>query len=54
MNRDLARVQAIKKIKILPAELSVETGELTPTMKIKRKVIYKKYEAEIRAFYDEA
>ena len=54
VNRDLARVQAIKKIKILPAELSVETGELTPTMKIKRKVIYKKYEAEIRAFYDEA
>ena len=52
MNRDLARVQTIKKIKILPGELSIEGGELTPTMKIKRKVVYKKYAAEIRAFYE--
>lgn len=51
VNRDLARVQTIKKIKILPAELTIEGGELTPTMKIKRKVIYRKYEREIRAFY---
>lgn len=52
MNRDLARVQTIKKIKILPAELTIEGGELTPTMKIKRKVVYAKYDAEIRAFYE--
>lgn len=54
INRDLARVQTIKKIRILPSELTIEGGELTPTMKIKRKVIYKKYEKEIKSFYDDA
>ena len=51
VNGGLARVQTIKKICILPADLSIEGGELTPTMKIKRKVIRAKYEAEIAGFY---
>lgn len=54
VNRNLAKVQTIKKIKILPADLSIEGGELTPTMKVKRKVVNKKYEADIAAFYPEA
>jgi long-subunit acyl-CoA synthetase (AMP-forming) len=51
VNAKLARVQTIKKIKVLPHDLSVEGGELTPTMKIKRKVVYSKYAAEIEALY---
>ncbi len=51
INKTLARVQTIKRIKVLPAELSIEGGELTPTMKVKRKVVNQKYAAEIAAFY---
>lgn len=52
INKTLARVQSIKKIKVLPAELSIEGGELTPTMKVKRKVVNQKYAADIAAFYE--
>jgi long-subunit acyl-CoA synthetase (AMP-forming) len=51
INKRLARVQSIKKIAVLPADLSIEAGELTPTMKVKRKVVNKKYEDVITAFY---
>jgi len=54
INKTLARVQSIKRIKVLPAELSIEGGELTPTMKIKRKVVNTKYAADIAAFYEGA
>ena len=39
------RVSKVKKWVILPDEFDVLTGELTPTFKLKRKFIYKKYEA---------
>jgi len=51
LNKDLARVQSIKKIKILSTDLSIEGGELTPTMKVKRKVVNQKYADAIEAFY---
>jgi len=51
MNDRLARVQTIKKVTILPSELSVEGGELTPTMKVKRKVVNEKYKLEIASMY---
>ena len=51
VNQTLARVQTIKKVKILPADLSIEGGELTPTMKVKRKVVNSKYATDIEAFY---
>jgi long-subunit acyl-CoA synthetase (AMP-forming) len=51
INKDLARVQSIKKIKILASDLSIEGGELTPTMKVKRKVVNTKYADAIEAFY---
>jgi long-subunit acyl-CoA synthetase (AMP-forming) len=53
MNARLARVQTIKKFTILPNELSIEGGELTPTMKVKRKVVNTKYATEIAAMYPE-
>jgi long-subunit acyl-CoA synthetase (AMP-forming) len=54
VNSRLARVQTIKKFTILAQELSIEGGELTPTMKVKRKVVNEKYKAEIAALYEEA
>jgi long-subunit acyl-CoA synthetase (AMP-forming) len=51
VNEELAQVQKIKKIKILPKDLTIESGELTPTMKLKRKVVREKYGDVIEAFY---
>lgn len=51
-NAKVARYQSIKKITVLPKELTVEGGELTPSMKIRRKPIDQKYAAEIEAMYE--
>ena len=51
VNARLARVQAVKKFRILPKDFSVESGELTPTMKVKRKVVTEKYKKEIDQLY---
>ncbi len=47
----LGKVEKIKKIALLPNELTQEEGELTPTMKLKRKVIDKKYNNLIEEMY---
>ncbi len=47
----LARFEQIKTFTILPEDFTQATGELTPTMKIKRKAIVEKYRAEIDAMY---
>ena len=51
VNARLARVQAVKKFRVLPTEFTIEGGELTPTMKIKRKVVTEKYKDEIEKLY---
>jgi len=50
-NSHLARVEQIKKFKLLPAEWEPGGDELTPTMKLRRKPIGEKYAAEIEALY---
>ncbi len=50
-NSRMARVEQIKKFKILPEEWNPGGDELTPTMKLKRKPIAEKYEAEIEGLY---
>ncbi len=52
VNADLARYESIKKFTILPTDFTVEGGELTPTQKVKRKVVNEKYGDEIEAFYE--
>jgi long-chain acyl-CoA synthetase len=52
INRKFARVEQVKKIRILPADLSQEGGELTPTMKVKRAVVASKYEGEVDSLYE--
>jgi long-chain acyl-CoA synthetase len=51
INEKFARVEQVKKISILPRDLSQESGELTPTMKVKRAVVTAKHEPEIEALY---
>ncbi len=51
VNQSLARVEQVKKFAILPKPFGIDTGELTPTMKIKRKVVAQKYAGEIEAMY---
>ncbi len=51
INQRFARVEQVKKIEILPHDLSQETGELTPTMKVKRNVVAEKYADEIDRLY---
>jgi long-chain acyl-CoA synthetase len=50
-NRHLARVEQIKKFTIVPGDWLPGGDELTPTMKLKRRPIAEKYEAEIEAMY---
>jgi long-chain acyl-CoA synthetase len=51
VNSKFARVEQVKKISILPHDLSQEGGELTPTMKVKRNIVADKYAGEIEALY---
>jgi long-subunit acyl-CoA synthetase (AMP-forming) len=50
-NTHLSRVEQFKRFTILPTEWSPESEELTPTLKLKRRVIYSKYEPQIEAMY---
>jgi long-chain acyl-CoA synthetase len=52
-NGHVARVEQVKKFTILPDEWTPETEELTPTLKIKRRVIHEKYADVIDGFYGE-
>jgi long-chain acyl-CoA synthetase len=51
INQKFARVEQVKKIAILPHDLSQEGGELTPTLKVKRAVVADKYADEIEKLY---
>ena len=51
VNQKFARVEQIKKFFLLETQLTAEDEELTPTMKLKRKLVEKKYTARIEAMY---
>ena len=52
-NKELASFETIKKIYIAPADFSIEGGELTASLKVKRKVVTEKYRDELEALYTE-
>jgi long-chain acyl-CoA synthetase len=51
VNADLAPYETIKKFVLLPRDFSIEAGELTPTLKLKRKVIGENYKEKIEQMY---
>ena len=51
INEKFARVEQVKKIAILPHDLSQENGELTPTLKVKRAVVAERHAPEIEKLY---
>jgi long-chain acyl-CoA synthetase len=53
MTVDLAQFEKIKRIALLPRELTQEAGEITPTLKVKRRVVEERYKATIAALYGE-
>jgi long-chain acyl-CoA synthetase len=51
LNKYFGKWEQIKKFKVIPNQWTVESGELTPTMKLKRKVIHQKFAKEIEELY---
>jgi long-chain acyl-CoA synthetase len=51
VNQRVARAEQIKRFTILPGEWTVDGDELTPTLKLKRRVIYDKYASQIEGLY---
>src|SRR6266536_1284761 len=51
VNQHVARVQQVKRFTVLPTEWGVESDELTPTLKLKRRVIHHKYAKDIERLY---
>jgi long-chain acyl-CoA synthetase len=55
VNGSLSQYESIKRVRVVPDEWSIEDGTMTPSMKLKRRIVEKRYEAEITEFYkDEA
>ena len=52
VNKSLAKYETVKQFAILPADLTVEEGELTPSLKVKRKVVEKKYAKLLDKMYE--
>jgi long-chain acyl-CoA synthetase len=51
VNRELSRYEQIKRYAILPRDFSAEEGEVTPTLKLRRRVCQEHFAAEIEALY---
>jgi long-chain acyl-CoA synthetase len=53
-NQAVSKAEAIRKFRILPVDFTEDTGELTPTLKVKRKVVAEKFAGDIDALYAKA
>jgi long-chain acyl-CoA synthetase len=51
VNSKVGRVEQVKKFTILPEDLSQATGELTPTLKVKRNIVNEKFAGEVEKLY---
>ena len=53
-NAELASFEQVKRFALLPAQFSIDTGELTPTLKLKRRVVMERWEDVIEGIYNGA
>ncbi len=52
LNQHFNQVEQVKKFELLPAEWTIDTGEMTPKMSLKRKVIMEKHKDKIEEIYN--
>lgn len=52
-NERFARIEQVKRFGVLPHELSLQAGELTPTMKVKRTIVYERYASFFEQLYEQ-
>jgi long-chain acyl-CoA synthetase len=52
-NRNLSRQEQIRRFRLIPEDFTIETGEITPSMKVKRKVVDEKFKGLIEEMYGE-
>jgi long-chain acyl-CoA synthetase len=50
-NRSVSRAESIRKFALLPRDLTIESGELTPTLKVRRSIVEKSYQHVIDGLY---
>jgi long-chain acyl-CoA synthetase len=53
VNAELSRFEQIKRFRVLPRDFTADEGEVTPTMKLKRRVVEQHFAAEIEQLYSE-
>ena len=53
LQQEFAHYEQVKRITLLPEPFSMERGELTNTLKVKRVALYENYAAEIEKMYEE-
>lgn len=53
INKQLANFESVRAYKVLPRDLSLEAGELTPSLKVKRKYCIEKYKSEIQSLFEQ-
>ncbi|HVM93450.1 MAG TPA: long-chain fatty acid--CoA ligase [Terriglobales bacterium] len=54
VNQNLARYETLKKVLLVPEEFTADDGSLTPTLKLRRKVVEERYHEQIDELYEEA
>ena len=54
LQQDLSHFERVRRFELLPQPLTVESGEITPTQKVKRKVVEQKYSYLIERMYENA
>ena len=50
--KNIAQYEQVKKVELLPKLFTIESGELTPTLKLKRKIIHNNYKNLIEGMYN--
>jgi long-chain acyl-CoA synthetase len=52
LNHDLAQFERLKKVALLPTEFTIAGGELTPTLKLRRRVVLDRWQAVVDRLYE--